>query len=72
MIKRDIVSFDDLYPGLYFEVDNNATQLGIAFMKKPSYLTVEPAITKIVKSDLLKIENSQTPYFISELMDSLA
>ena len=57
-----IVSFEDLYPGQYFQVENDAYQLGKAFMNRPSYLTQESTIAKMVNSGLLKVEDGNVYY----------
>lgn len=55
IVQQGIVTFEDLYPGIYFEVDNNTYQLGKAFMNRPSYMTNESVIAKMVNSGLLKV-----------------
>lgn len=62
VVRRGIVSFDELYPGVFFEVDNNVSQLGQAFMNKPAYLEGESVWTKMLNSGLLRIDDGGSYY----------
>ncbi|WNR44413.1 hypothetical protein [Paenibacillus roseipurpureus] len=65
VIQQGIVSFNDLYPGIYFAVDNNASQLGKAFMQKPSYLAGEPIFSKMINSGLMRIDDKNNIYIFA-------
>jgi hypothetical protein len=62
IVQHGIVSFNELYPDIFFEVDPNAYQLGKAFMNRPSYLSEETTIIKMVNSGLLKVGNENALY----------
>ncbi|MDQ0886457.1 hypothetical protein QFZ81_001545 [Paenibacillus sp. V4I9] len=73
IVQQGVVTFEDLYPGIYFEVDNNAYQLGKAFMNRPSYMSNEPVIAKMVNSGLIKVGEKDTFYvFIAGRVRSVA
>ncbi|TJY40745.1 hypothetical protein E5161_16490 [Cohnella pontilimi] len=57
LVKMGIVSFDDLYPGEIYRVENDAYQLAKAFMSRPSYLGKESTVEKMVNSGLLKVDD---------------
>jgi hypothetical protein len=57
IVQMGIVSFEDLYPGQYFKVNDEAYQLAKAFMNKPSYIDGESTIVEMVNSGLIKVDD---------------
>jgi len=59
LVQRNVVQFDELYPGEYFAVDTAIYQLAKAVMNRPQYIPDnQPTIMKMIDSGLMRADEN--------------
>lgn len=59
LVQRNVVQFDELYPGEYFAVDTTIYQLAKAVMNRPKYIPDnQPTIMKMIDSGLMRADEN--------------